>query len=148
VAQVDWPGAHVWRQTAAAFPEAEVIHSQRPDDSWWKSFSQTIGKLLRVQHTLTLPPHIRAMFDAVVETVGIGTFGTLTPDRETALAVYHRRAEEVRQAIPAERLLVFDVADGWAPLCAFLGKPVPDLPFPHLNEREAFWANLGGEPPD
>ena len=41
--------------------------------------------------------------------------------------------------MPAERLLVFNVSEGWAPLCAFLGKPVPeDEPFPHLNDRAFF----------
>lgn len=46
-----------------------------------------------------------------------------------------------------ERLLVFDVAEGWGPLCAFLGVPVPDEPFPHRNLRADFWEVLGGEPP-
>src|SRR5271165_5153635 len=43
--QVDWPGAHVWRQLAEAYPEAKVIHSIRPEEAWWKSFSATIGTL-------------------------------------------------------------------------------------------------------
>jgi hypothetical protein len=44
--QVDWPGAHVWRDLAAAYPQAKVIHTVRPDEDWWRSFSQTIGALL------------------------------------------------------------------------------------------------------
>ena len=86
--QVDWPGAHVWRQAAAAFPDAKVIHSQRPDDSWWRSFSTTIGKLMRIYETLPLPPHIRAMFDVTVPAIADRTFGARRPDRETALAAY------------------------------------------------------------
>ena len=144
--QVDWPGAHVWREAAAAFPEAKVIHSGRPEDSWWRSFSTTIGKLVGIYETMELPPHIRAMFDATVPRIGEKTFGVRVPDRDTALAAYHRRREEVLAALPASRVLVFDVAQGWGPLCAFLGTDIPDQPFPHLNEREAFWANLGGEP--
>ncbi|MEI4470829.1 sulfotransferase family protein [Frigidibacter sp. MR17.24] len=147
-AQVDWPGAHVWRQVAAAHPQAKVIHSQRPDDSWWRSFSTTIGKVMRISDSLALPPHIRQMFDAALPAIGEGTFGTRTPDRDTALATYHRRREEVLAALPPERVLVFDVAEGWGPLCGFLGVPVPDTAFPHLNERADFWANFGGEPPD
>ena len=38
--------------------------------------------------------------------------------------------------VPAARLLVFDVKQGWKPLCAFLGVPVPSQPFPHLNESK------------
>ena len=44
--QVDWPGAHVWRETAIAYPKAKVIHTVRPEELWWKSFSPTIAKLM------------------------------------------------------------------------------------------------------
>ena len=42
--------------------------------------------------------------------------------------------EEVVRNIPADRLLVFDLSEGWEPLCKFLDKPTPNEPFPHLNE--------------
>jgi hypothetical protein len=42
--QVDWPGAHVWEQAANAFPDARIIHNERPEDAWWNSFNGTIGK--------------------------------------------------------------------------------------------------------
>ena len=148
IAQIDWPGAHVWREAFAAFPDAPVIHSQRPDDIWWKSFSKTIAKLLTVYRDLPLPPHIRDMLDAGRELIGVQTFGGKWADRDVALAAYHKREADVRAAIPAGRLLVFDVADGWEPLCAFLKVPVPDTPFPNRNQRNDFRANLGGEPPD
>jgi Sulfotransferase domain len=44
--------------------------------------------------------------------------------------------------VPPERLLVYEVGDGWEPLCRFLGVPVPDEPFPHVNATEAFRAGL------
>lgn len=47
-----------------------------------------------------------------------------------------RHNEEVKRTVPADRLLVFQVKEGWEPLCHFLGKPVPPIPFPHLNDRE------------
>lgn len=146
VSQVDWPGAHVWRQLAAAFPEARVIHTVRPDDSWWNSFSTTIGKLIRVRNALPLPPHIAAMLEVGADFVSDKTFHGRADDKEAALAAYHQRLADVKAAIPASRLLVYDVAQGWKPLCAFLGVPVPDQPFPRRNGREDFWANLGGEP--
>ncbi len=40
--------------------------------------------------------------------------------------------------MPADRLLEFEVSQGWKPLCDFLGRPVPDEPFPRLNEAQAF----------
>lgn len=144
--QIDWPGAHVWRELAARYPDAKVIHSQRPDDLWWASFSKTIGKLMSISATLPLPPHMRSMMDAAEIMILEDTFHGKWTDRDAALAAYHQRAAEVQEAIPADRLLVFDVAEGWGPLCAFLQVPVPDLPFPKRNNKDDFWANLGGEP--
>jgi hypothetical protein len=147
-AQVDWPGAHVWRELAAEYPGAKVVHSVRPEESWWRSFSGTIGALLGNYAQAPLPPHMRAMMDAMAELVVARTLGGSTTDREAALAAYRRRTEQVRAAIPAERLLVFDVSEGWAPLCRFLGVTVPAEPFPHLNSTEDFWkAVRGGAPP-
>ncbi len=144
--QVDWPGAHVWRELAEAYPEAKVVHTHRPEDKWWKSFSTTIGKLMVTYPTLPLPPHISDMMTATHDMIRDNTFNGGMADRDMAIAAYRRRADEVRAAIPAERLLVFDVADGWTPLCQFLDVPVPDTPFPHQNLRADFWEVLGGEP--
>ena len=67
-------------------------------------------------------------------------------DQETALAAYRRRIEEVRAAIPPERLLVFDVAEGWQPLCRFLDVAEPAMPFPRLNSTEEWWRLVKGGP--
>ena len=64
----------------------------------------------------------------------------------TAIAAFEQRLAEVKAEVPADRLLVFDVAEGWEPLCAFLDVPVPDMDFPHHNVRADFWDVLGGEP--
>jgi hypothetical protein len=66
------------------------------------------------------------------------TFGGRLDDRDHALAVYRAHGEAVRRTIAPERLLVYDVSEGWAPLCAFLEVPVPDTAFPHTNTSEAF----------
>lgn len=145
-AQVDWPGAYVWRESAARFPQAKVLHSVRPEESWWKSYSGTIGKLLTLYKTLPLPPHIAAMMAACDDALVRPTLGGKLLDREACLAAYRSRQAEVEAAIPAERLLVFDVAQGWGPLCAFLDVPVPDRPFPHRNQKDDFWDFVGGEP--
>jgi hypothetical protein len=54
-AQVDWPGAHVWRELAAVYPDAKIIHSVRPEDAWWKSFSATIGNVFLHYKEMALP---------------------------------------------------------------------------------------------
>lgn len=144
--QVDWPGAHVWRELAEAFPEAKIVHSVRPEELWWKSFAATIGKLAGRYRDLPLPPHVGNILNAWYEMAGKGTFGGHIEDKEVALAAFRRRTAEVRAALPPERLLVFDVAEGWGPLCRFLGVPEPAEPFPHQNLRADFWEVLGGEP--
>jgi Sulfotransferase domain len=131
--QVDWPGAHVWRETAAAYPKAKVIHTVRSEELWWKSFSGTIAKLMSAYEDMPLPSHVRAMLDVAMELIGDKTFHGKAADKDGAITAYRRRAEDVRAAIPPERLLVFDVADGWEPLRRFLGHKVPKTLFPRTN---------------
>ncbi len=138
--QVDWPGAHVWRELALAYPDAKVIHSVRPPEAWWESFSGTIGPMMGAHLPAGLPPHVRAMMEAMREIVAAQTFGGRPDDKETAIAAFARRTEDVRATIPPARLLVFDTTEGWAPLCAFLGVAVPAEPFPHMNSGEEFRA--------
>lgn len=145
-AQIDWPGAHVWRALSTAWPDAKVIHSVRPDAAWWNSFNGTIGKFLAVYRDLPMPPPVAAMSEAIDAMIGTETFAGRFADRDHAIATYRQREADVRAAIAPERLLVFDVAQGWEPLCAFLNVPVPDTPFPRTNSRDDFWARFGGEP--
>jgi Sulfotransferase domain len=144
--QVDWPGAHVWRDLAAAYPQAKVIHTVRPEEHWWRSFSQTIATLLTSDQEMPPPPHVLAVMQVATQIISVQTFGGALTDREAALAAYRRRTEEVRAAIPTERLLVFDVAEGWQPLCRFLDVPVPVTPFPRLNSTEEWWRMVKGGP--
>ncbi|MCB8962264.1 MAG: sulfotransferase family protein, partial [Ardenticatenales bacterium] len=57
-------------------------------------------------------------------------------EKERALAIFADHVAEVKTTVPPEKLLVFDVREGWEPLCAFLEVPVPDQPFPHVNDRQ------------
>lgn len=145
-AQVDFPGAHVWRETAARFPKAKVLHSVRPAEKWWTSYSQTIGKLNSNHRDLTLPKHVHDMIDVAEELLTRRTLGGDPTDREACIAAFRARQAEVEATIPPERLLVFDVTQGWEPLCAFLEVPVPDQPFPRRNDTAAYWDELGGSP--
>jgi hypothetical protein len=59
-------------------------------------------------------------------------------DREYAIETFERHNEEVEQRVPTDKLLVYEVKEGWGPLCEFLGVEVPDKPFPHLNDGAVF----------
>ena len=145
VSQVDWPGASVWEQAMAAFPDAKVIHTERPEEDWWASFNGTIGKFFARAEGLELPPGFHDIFATMKNGFLASTFTDFT-DKEAAISAYRANNRKVRETVPAERLLVFNVAEGWAPLCSFLGVPVPDTEFPHHNVRVEFWQHFGGEP--
>ncbi|MEX2519142.1 MAG: sulfotransferase family protein [Paracoccaceae bacterium] len=142
--QIDFPGASVWPELTLAFPEAKVLHTERPEDDWWASYASTIGKFFAMRDQIAMPPHIAGVFEAMDELLVKRVFGGL--DRETSIAAYRRNNEKVRDTIPADNLLVFTPADGWAPLCRFLAAPVPASEFPRSNARDEFWAHFGGEP--
>jgi len=143
--QVDWPGAHVWPQTIEAFPDAKVIHTERPEDAWWNSFNQTIGKFFANYKSLDLPPHLEDVADTMNNWFATQTFDDFH-DRDNAVAAYRWNNQMVRDTVPAERLLVFHVADGWGPLCDFLELPIPDTEFPHRHPTKEFWEHFGDEP--
>ena len=73
------------------------------------------------------------------------TFSDFT-DRTSAISAYRANNQKVRELVPADRLLIFNVADGWGPLCRFLGTPQPATKFPHHHLRQEFWEHFGGEP--
>jgi len=142
--QVDFPGAHVWRECAARYPKAKVLHSVRPEEKWWASYSQTIAKLNATHRSLSLPSHVHDMLEVADELFTRRTLGGDPTDREACIAAYRARQADVEATIAAERLLIFDVTEGWEPLCAFLGVPVPDQPFPRRNDPAQYWDVLGG----
>ena len=136
-AAVDWPASAFWRELASAFPAARIILTVRPSTSWYASFRETI-----VDKTLGLAPPpsspLRAIYDLTQELIFNGVFGGRPADEQHARSVYDAHNRDVADSVPPERLLVYDLAAGWAPLCAFLSKPVPPEPFPHLNTRAGF----------
>lgn len=138
-ASVDWPSCHFWRELAAHYPEAKVILSTRDARRWYKSISETIFRAMEGEMPEEGPGRdVMAMARYVVSDE---TFGGRT-DEAHVLDVLTRHEAEVKHGIPAARLLVFDVAEGWEPLCRFLGVAVPDAPFPRTNSSKEFQARL------
>lgn len=129
-AVVDWPAASFWPELAAAFPDAIILHSVREPESWWASASQTIFPAF---DTMAGTPW-HAMFQEVVR----ARFAPDLTNREACLAAYEAHNARVQAEAPSARLLTWRASDGWGPLCAALGVPVPDEPFPKANTREQF----------
>jgi hypothetical protein len=138
---VDWPSAHFWRQIAAYYPQAKVILTVRPGQEWLKSIHATIHESLKGRNeraTALAREHGEMAYD-IVET---RTFGGRLADPEHALAVFRAHVAAVKAEIAPERLLVYDVKEGWEPLCRHLGVPVPATPFPRTNSTEEFRARV------
>jgi Fe-S-cluster formation regulator IscX/YfhJ len=140
-AAVDWPSCNYWRELAEAFPDAKVIHTTRPEEEWWRSFSRTIAEALGDEAPTDDPARLK-MREMTATIITRDVFAGRLHDKEAALAAFRRREAEVRAAIPPGRLLMLDPTDGWEKLCPFLGVPVPDCPYPLTNTTEDFKANL------
>lgn len=127
---IDWPSSHYWRQLIAAYPNAKVILTYRSSESWWESFSKTLLPVLRNstdESSLGIALIAKQVF------AGGDPF-----DRTHAIATYEANVAAVKTEVPASRLLVHNLGDGWEPLCAHLGVPVPVQPYPSRNNAEAF----------
>ena len=156
-ATLDWPGVYFWRELTAAHPAARVILTVRDPERWYDSARATIhaasqardddlATRLIARLLAWLDPRAGHGFRVVQETVWNGTFGGRFADRETALRIFAEHNREVEATIPPGRLLVFDVEQGWEPLCAFLGVPVPEgEPFPHVNDAADFSRRQQGQ---
>jgi hypothetical protein len=130
-ATTDAPACHFYKSLAEHYPDAKVLLSMRDPEAWFASTQNTI-----------LRPEVMAMHEArgtltMCNKIGWGIDPRL---REHAYMVerFYRHNDAVKKTIPAERLLVFDVREGWEPLCRFLGVPVPETPFPRTNSTEEF----------
>jgi hypothetical protein len=149
-ATVDWPGVYFWRELIAAHPEARVILTVRDPGRWYDSARATIyaatqarteTAAARVLYGLLgwANPRAGHGFRTVQETVWDGTMAGRFEDRDQAIRIFEEHNRDVVATVPPERLLVFDVKEGWEPLCAFLGVPVPaGEPFPHVNDAADF----------
>jgi hypothetical protein len=135
---VDWPSAHYWRELIDAYPEAKVILTYRSPESWWASFEKTIVQGIAQSSDLA-SLGIALIRDQV--------FGGRPGDRAHALALYEANVAAVKATVPASRLLVHDLGDGWEPLCKHLGVPVPAAPYPSRNSTDDFKRAILAEPP-
>lgn len=144
-AAVDWPACSFYKELAACYPDAKVVLTLRDPAVWFESAWRTIFP--RITRPVA-PDDERAWRRAQMQRSIIieRTFGGDIASREHAIAVFERHLEEVRRTIPPARLLAYEIAEGWQPLCAFLRRPIPDEPFPHANAAEEFRARFADAP--
>ncbi len=130
----DWPAAAYYRELARVYPDAKFILTVRHADDWYNSANSTIFKLRTIMPGWL--PGFRSVAKLTDLVVWNGTFHGRFRDKEYAIHCYNQHIDQVCRSVPAKQLLVFDVRDGWAPLCAFLDEPVPQgVVFPSSNDR-------------
>jgi hypothetical protein len=136
---LDWPACSYWKEIKRANPMAKVLLTRRDPDAWFDSIEQTIFPALRAEHPDPLRTRWRA---STRKLIFEETFGNRF-DRAHVIGVLRAHEQDVIASVSRDELLVFDVADGWVPLCAFLGVDVPGVPFPHTNSTAEFREETG-----
>ncbi len=150
---VDFPSYLFYQQLLEQNPDAKVILTERDAESWYESAFNTIfqgtpsvPQKMKILLQLPFNRQLRQMLpvfglmDHYWDVVWEGRFG----DKSYAIEKFLEHNRRVKEQVPAEQLLVFDVRDGWAPLCEFLQVPVPDSAFPRANRRAGFSDILKG----
>jgi hypothetical protein len=144
---VDWPGVMIWKELGVAYPDAKIILTLRDPQSWYRSAAATIfarmleardAEILRARGVADAIDPIRRRHMAMINAVVVEQSFDGSLDEANALHMFNAHNDEVRRLVPPERLLVYEVGQGWAPLCAFLGLPVPATPFPQVNSVDDF----------
>ena len=150
---VDWPACAFYAELMEAFPASKVVLTVRDPDRWYESMRNTIYGIHRISSGPILlrlalsaagqfAPGVTDIVRLANDIVWEGTFEGRFDDRRYAIETFERHNAEVRRRVPPDRLLVYDVKEGWAPLCEFFGVEVPQEPFPHLNDTRQMQLRL------
>ena len=142
----DMPSAVYWREQLEAYPDAVVILNVRDPEKWYKSWTETVALMqpdfdvcpfgIRIVQGLGI--YKMKNFDTMCSrTTTMDTFhGDLS--KKNMIRTYNLHVKDVRSFCPPKKLLEFSFNDGWEPLCKFLNVPIPDEPYPYLNDTVAF----------
>jgi hypothetical protein len=142
VSAVDWPTATYFRELHQAYPNAKFILTVRSTQSWAESFSETIYMALAGR--ANAPAEKQAWLEMAM---GVIAAAGIREGMELAslMAAFDAHVAAVKATIPPEQLLVFQVKDGWGPLCDFIGVQAPTTAFPRTNDRAEFWELIKGK---
>jgi sulfotransferase family protein len=145
-ATVDWPSCTFYKELMEVYPDAKVLLTVRDPEKWYESAQSTIYQTVSWRRSPSSSLILRLFGSHILQTAGMintliweRTFRGNFADKHYAIEIFNQHIEEVKKYVPPEQLLVYNVKEGWEPLCAFLGVEVPeDKPFPHLNDRANF----------
>ncbi|KXS99876.1 hypothetical protein AC578_4472 [Pseudocercospora eumusae] len=120
------------------YPDAKVICTTRDRDSWAKSMMMIVEASQPrlagfIFFWIPSVRHLPALVDSLTN-IHLQRYGLIIESPETALETYDRHHRHLEEVVPKDKLVYYSVKDGWEPLCKALGKPIPDVPFPRLND--------------
>jgi hypothetical protein len=138
-AALDWPVSAVWKGAIELFPDAKVLLSRRASSAdWWESIDQTVWQIIRTQNFRFSNDEDEADAFSKLHQKLTSQFSADWDNENAARTAYSKHLVSVRNMVPKERLIEFEVGDGWEPLCRALNVAEPTHPFPNKNNRETF----------
>ncbi|OZJ04037.1 hypothetical protein BZG36_03571 [Bifiguratus adelaidae] len=141
----DWPAVTFNKELIDHYPNAKIIHSVRDGESWYQSARNTIWDVSTMKcsfpMSLFTPKGFRQM-QQLAAMLWKRDFDDRLTDKEHTIRMMEKHTQGVLDYKGKDNVLVFRVQDGWEPLCAFLGVPVPNGPFPHINDSKSFRAYI------
>lgn len=139
-ATVDWPSCAFYKELHDYYPGAKVILTVRDPDEWYRSTYETIYAMTKARNKIIarLFPAARNMKQMIIDIIWDGTFHHKFEDEIYAKTVFKNHIEEVKRTVPKEQLLIYEIKQGWEPLCKFLAVPAPQgEPFPIINDSKS-----------
>lgn len=134
-ATISWPASFYFKELSEIYPDAKFILTTRDAERWADSLLSGF-KVMSALTPFRFIPRVRIMTDVMSGPMRQRLFGGDEPNKASLVASFNAHNEAVMQTIPPNRLLIYEVSQGWEPLCLFLNKAVPDTPFPYENKRE------------
>ena len=138
-AAIDWPVTTYYKELVELNPNAKVILTERDENQWYQSLRATLHAFYKLvpKWRQWINPKLKRRMSLQEKLVWNGVFDGRVEEPEFAKKLFREHNAEVKRTVPADRLLVADLSQGWGPICEFLGKPVPKgTPFPHVNTAE------------
>jgi len=147
-AGVGEPLALFYKEVGAAYPDAKFLLNTRDPHSWYRSMRMAIIKprsylerppiswifsFFSIEHNKQLFHRVRAL-SAQKLGMNHSSWSAVYAGEETAVQFFNSWKDLMIRTIPPEKLLVYNVAEGWEPLATLLGVEVPDEPFPKIND--------------
>jgi hypothetical protein len=137
-ATVDWPASAFVPQIYKAFKSSKVIITVRNPEEWYQSANNTIFHTM-ANWEANENPETRDRMKMAKKIILDGVFWGKHDNKNHCIGIFNKHINEISNVVPKDNLLIFDVSEGWVPLCEFLKVEIPNEAFPYTNTRASFF---------